>query len=87
LAIGLPFLNVLFIPIFITLSNSDPTDNTLANAFQAENNDIKPIPNEGNLTREVINSSSERLLNSIRSADMPVGVWGPFLIVVILSKN
>ncbi|MGH9965729.1 MAG: hypothetical protein ACRD5E_13000 [Nitrososphaeraceae archaeon] len=59
------------------MSNFDPTDNTLANAFQAENNDIKPIPNEGNLTWEVINSSSERLLNSIRSADKPVGVWGP----------
>lgn len=77
MAIGLPFLYVLFIPIFIALSNFDPTDNTLANAFQAENNDIKPIPNEGNLTWEVINSSSERLLNSIRSADKPVGVWGP----------
>jgi hypothetical protein len=77
LAIRLPFLYVLFIPIFIALSNFDPTDNTLANAFQAENNDIKPIPNEGNLTWEVINSSSERLLNSIRSADKPVGVWGP----------
>ena len=77
MAIGLPFLYVLFIPIFIALSNFDPTDNTLANAFQAENNDIKPIPNEGNLTWEVINSSSERLLNSISSADKPVGVWGP----------
>jgi hypothetical protein len=77
LAIGLPFLYVLFIPIFIALSNFDPTDNTLAKAFQAENNHIKPIFNKQDWKGEVSNLSFDGLSNSIIESNRTVGVWGP----------
>lgn len=77
LAIGLLSLYVLFIAIFVTLYNFNPSNNTLAKAFLADSNDIRSISNERNLNWEVINSSSEIHSNSITGIDKPVGVWGP----------
>lgn len=66
----------IFITIFITLYDFNPTYNILVKASLVNNTDIKPILNKQNW-KEVSNPSFDGLSNSITGIDKPVGVWGP----------